>query len=340
MRWSTVFATLAAALISATANAGLTKPEISGLVEVEARSVEDFSGGKSTDLTLATMALRVDASLQQLITAHVGFLYEEDKTDFGLDEATITLGPSNGNSFTFGKMYIPFGRFDSLMVSDPQTLIMGESIETVMMLATDQPGGYASIYLFNGDSDETAVAAAGDDDTISGGFSFGRRDGDRYDLGVDYITNMGDSNTLQLLDTSPGSGTVGQVASSVPGVSIHLALRSGNTTFLAEQLMAMEAFSNGDLGGTVSKGEQPVATNIEIGFVREGGSVLAFGYQTTEEAQFIGMPKSVTSVVMRKAVMRGASLALEYAQMEDYSISDGGTGKTVDLFSLQIAMEF
>ncbi len=336
MKWRIWFAVLAVMLSSGSAAAGLATPEISGLVEMEAVSADDFNGDKTTDFTLATVQLNIDATLQQLISAHVSFLYEEDLTDFGLDEGTITLGPSGGKSFVFGKMYLPFGRYDSFMIRDPETLVLGETTETVMMLAADNKAGYGSIYLFNGDSEEASVVAAGNNDTISGGFSLGRRQGDQYDVGISYITNLGDSNTLQLL----GSGSVGVVNKGVPAASIHLNLHSGNTTFLAEQVMALESFENGDLGATVLNGEKPVATNMELGFVRQGGSVLAIGYQTTEQAQFIGLPKTVMSVVMRKAVMRGASFAVEYSQVEDYGVSDGGTGKSADVISLQVAMEF
>jgi len=336
MKWGVAAAGLLAAMLSGSVLAAVSNVEISGLVEVEAVSAEDFAGGNTADINLATVALRVDATLQKLISTHIGFLYEENQTDFSLDEGTITLGPSGGKSFIFGKMYVPFGRFDTFMISDSQTRVMAETVETVLMLAVENTSGYGSIYLFNGDSNESSVVAAGDDDTISGGLTLGRTDGERYDLGVDYITNIADSDTLQLL----GSGTVGEVASSVPGVSVHLKLRSGNTTFLAEQVMALESFSNGDLGGTVTNGEQPVVSNIELGFVRNGGSVLALAYQMTEQAQFIGLPETVTSIAMRKEVMRGASMALEYAQLEDYGVSKGGTGKTANVITLQVAMEF
>ncbi len=337
MKWNTAMAAIAAAWVSTAANAGLTTPEISGLVDMQAVSSEEFTGGKTLDMTLARVELNIDATMQQVMSAHLGFLYEEDKTDFGLDEGTITLGPSGGKSFIFGKMYLPFGRYDSFMVSDPQTRVIGETTETVLMLEADNAAGYGSLYLFNGDSNESSVVAAGNDDTISGGISLGRREGQQYDLGVSYITNIADSNILQELGTG---ATVGEVASSVPGATIHLIIRSATTTFMAEQVMALEKFSNGDLGGAVTNEEQPVVTNIELGFVRNGGSVLAFGYQTTEKAQFIGLPKSVTSLVMRKEVTRGASMALEYAQQEDYGVSDGGTGKTVEVITLQVAMEF
>lgn len=340
MKWSNWLYAIPFALVSFNASAGLTTPEISGLLDVRAISAEDFNGKKSTDIQLTKLELRVDATLQQLISAHIAFLYEEDRTDFQLDEGSIILGPSAGKSFVFGKMYLPFGRYDSFMVSDPQTLVMGETTETVMMLAVDNAAGYGSIYLFNGDSTESAVLAAGDDDTVSGGFNLGRREGDRYDLGMSYITNITDSNTLQRLESTPGSGNAGVVNKGVPGASVHLKMSSGKTTFIAEQVMALESFENGDLDGLVTSREQPTATNYELGFVREDGSVLAFGYQTTEDAQFIGLPKSVTSVVMRKEVMRGASMALEYAQIEDYATSAGGSGRTVDMISLQVAMEF
>lgn len=337
MKWSSWFVATIIALASGSVSAAGVTPEISGLLDFRAISAEDFNGNKTSDMQLTTVELSVDAALQQLISGHIAFLYEEDNTDFSLDEGTITLGPSAGKSFVFGKMYLPFGRYDSLMVSDPQTLVLGETTETVMMLAVENPAGYGSIYIFNGDSIESSELAAGDDETISGGFSMGRRQGEQYDIGIGYITNIADSNTLQELENG---GTAGEVNKSVPGASIHLMIRSGNTTFLAEQVMALESFDSGDLGNAAPNGKKPVATNIEVGFVRDGGAMLAFAYQTTEDAQFIGLPKSVTAVTMRKEVISGASMALEYAQIEDYETSAGGSGKTADVITLQVAMEF
>lgn len=337
---------LAALSVSSQLLAQMPELEIGGLVEVEASSLHDkitpvtdpAAPEKSNDVVLATVAVAIDALLNERVSAHVAFLYEEDATDFGLDEGTVTLGLSDSVSFTAGRMYVPFGRFDSFMISDPQTLAMAETVETVLMLSVENEGLYGSAYLFSGDSDEASEVDAGDDNGISAGFNLGFVRDELFDVGVTYISNIGDSDTLQELE--PNGGPVGVVDSSVAGASAYFAASLGNVTVLGEHLMALEGFSNGDLDGAVGNEEQPSASNIEIGVELAGGITVAAAYQKTDEARFIGLPETVTSASIAYEVMEGAVLAAEYAALEDYAVSDGGTGESAQVVTVQLAVEF
>lgn len=331
---------LAALSMSFGASAEIPEVEFGGVVEVEASSGEDFSGSKTSDIALATVELGLDASLNERVSAHVTFLYEEDATDFGLDEGTISYGLNDTVSLTAGRMYVPFGRYDSFMVSDPQTLVMGESVETVLMVSMENQGVYGSVYTFNGDSDKASTVADGNDNDMSFGFNLGYAVDEKFDIGISYTSNIGDSDTLQELEASPSGGTVGQVDSPVAGGSAHALINLGNVTILAEHVMAMSKFTNGDLDGTVTNEEQPSASNLEVGVALGKGWQLAAAYQKTDEALFIGLPETVVSGAVSYEMMPGASLSAEYASMEDYAVSDGGTGETANTLTLKMAVEF
>ncbi|MBI4793654.1 MAG: hypothetical protein HY789_13205, partial [Deltaproteobacteria bacterium] len=68
--------------------------ELSGLVEVEAFTAKDFAGGETSYITLATVALHLDAEHADWSRAHIVLLYEEGEEDEHviIDEATVTLG--------------------------------------------------------------------------------------------------------------------------------------------------------------------------------------------------------------------------------------------------------
>jgi hypothetical protein len=65
------------------------KISISGLIEVEAAFMDDETAAPnedSSDITLATVELGIDAKVNEHVKGHILFLYEEDETDFDVDE--------------------------------------------------------------------------------------------------------------------------------------------------------------------------------------------------------------------------------------------------------------
>ena len=116
---------------------GEAKVKVSGLIETEVGfSSADVNGNteKTSDTVLATIELAVDAELSDNVRGHILFLHEEDATPLEIDEGTITLGKDAGWSYTMGRMYVPFGAFETNMVSDPLTLDMGETRESAIDL--------------------------------------------------------------------------------------------------------------------------------------------------------------------------------------------------------------
>ena len=310
------------AALAAPAFAAEIPVNISGVVEVEAGTSEDTAGVTTTDIVLATVEMAVDAELNDKVSAHIAYLYEDGAT--GLDEGTITLKFNDTTSVVAGRTYIPFGDFSTNMVSDPLTLQLAETAEDVLMISMESGDVSGSIYTFNGEADE--VSEAPDDDALSFGANIAYA-ANGLTFGASYISNFADTDGLQ----EPGNN----IDSAVAGLGVNFGLSMNNFSFIAEHVAAAEAFTNGDVlaGATVANEETPVASNVEIAF-DTGSAVFAAAYQMTDEAEFLGLPETATSVAVSFDVMEGAGLGIEYIVTEDYAGLDDSA------FTMLLAVEF
>ena len=139
---------------------------MSGLIEVEAATTDNeeltdsSKNGHASDISVAKVELGIDATVNNWTEAHLLLLWEESSSDNNLtiDEATITIGNNDVTPwfFTAGRTVTPFGAFETNLVSDPLTLSIGETKETIVMLGYEHNGFTASAYAFNGDLDESS----------------------------------------------------------------------------------------------------------------------------------------------------------------------------------------
>ena len=310
--------------------------EITGVAEVEANFTQDtgFAPGVSeSDIALATVELGVDAAVSKDVSAHVLFLYEEDDTVFDVDEGNITVKLNETTSLTAGKMYVPFGNFESNMISDPLTLELGETNETVIQLGFESGAVTGSVYVFNGDSgkvgSDESVDGMGANVDMSGEFA-----GGELNLGASYISNIADSNALQEV------GGNAEVADTVPGYAFIANWSGGPLSVTGEYVAATTDFSAGDLGAIITAATTPTAMNIEFGYDLANGMTVAAAYQASSDARFLGLAEDGYLLSLSTEVAEGAALAVEYSMMNDYSVADGGTGESSSNLALQMAVEF
>ena len=65
----------------------------SGLIEVEAFTMDGYNGEDESDIVLATVELGVDAQIADWVSGQIVLLWEEDDTEpMDVDVGTITLG--------------------------------------------------------------------------------------------------------------------------------------------------------------------------------------------------------------------------------------------------------
>lgn len=321
------------------ADSWIDKIEIVGAVELEGAYSSPYTGDDTSDATVATAAIGVLSRVHDWVAAEIGLLYEEDDTPLEVDVAAITVGPPRGSwSFKGGQIYVPFGAFETNLISDPLTLEIGETRETAVQAGLQFDGFSATAYAFNGTNKD-----GGDDRIDNYGAAVGfTKEGENtgVSLGLGYINDIGDSDNLQ--DAIAGTLGSNVITEHVAGWTANAKFHYGPVTLVGEYLAALERFQAGEvLFGT--KGARPSGWNAEVAYgfrIADKDLTAAAAYQGTSEALALGLPRLRFLAGLSVAIAEHVSLAVEWAHDKDYSIGDGGTGREADTVTTQLAVEF
>jgi hypothetical protein len=308
-----------------------------GVLEVEAAYSDPYVGDSTSDVVLATAELGVGAQINAWVSGEITLLYEEDDTDLEVDVATVTVAPPEGAwSVTAGQLYVPFGSFETNLVSDPLTLEIGETRESAVQASIESSGLAGTFYVFNGSNKKDAGA---DDLVDNWGAALGyghEADGFSLSAGLGYINDIGDSDAIQ------DSLTSNSVQDHVPGWTAGAMIETGPFVVIGEYVAATEAFQATELDFN-GRGAEPKAWNIEAGYNFElagKGATFAVGYQGTDEALALELPEERILAALSVDVLDNTTLSFEVANDKDYYVADGGTGESANTATAQLAVAF
>jgi hypothetical protein len=332
--------------------------EIGGVIEAEMYVGENFDGNGYSDLILSSVEIALDAEITESIGGHILLLHEETssniphlhikgQTGLLVDEGYVEFGNSFLSSFSLqiGHIYIPFGSFESNMISDPFTLELGQSRESALVLTYDSTI-YASIYLFNGD----LIEVGGDDSIDNIGYSLGylyQGEDISFNVGVGYINNIKETDGMSasiidnreaILKTDPTAfDNTTAVLEYTAGFSGHIIFNWGSTTMIAEIVAAMDDFTNDELyDGRVAK---PSSSNLEIAYRISNDITIALGVQETVDlAKYLPENRALIGVTYQ--IDKATTFAFEIANDSDYTLADGGTGESASSTTLQFSTTF
>lgn len=315
--------------------------EITGAVEIEASRHDPFEGDATSDVAVATAAIGMGAQVNDWVSAEISLLYEEDDTDLEVDTASMTAGPSEGAwSVTAGQVYLPFGTFESNMISDPLTLEIGETRETAVQFDVSANGFSGSAFLFNGANDEGGKEEI-DGFGLAAGYAM---EGDErgFALNLGYVNDVGDSDGLEGV-IEENLGEEGVYASRVPGWTGSVILRFGAVSLIGEYLSAMDEFQPGEISFGEGRGAEPSAWGVEAGYGFSLGArdaTFALAAQGTDQAFNLELPESRWLASLSVDLADGVGGTLEWARDEDYDTTVGGAGSEADTVTAQVAVEF
>ena len=324
-------------IMSATAQA--QSLAVSGVVETEGVAARGYDNLFASDVTLATVEVAVGGDINKNTDLSIVLLHEEDSgVDAEIDSASVNFKSlPMGSTFTAGRQYLPFGQFESNMISDPLTLELAETRESAFFLDVPVLSGGIGIAMFQGDV-ATQLESNSHPDYMVGlnqGIEFGAGS---LNISAYYINSMAHSENIEgaLL-------TAGQTTRTVPGMGYAVSLALGNTQLIGECVGAQKAFDAADLSFN-GKGATPQTCHFEAGmsFAMAGKeATIAAGYQTSEQAfDALGLPKSRALLSTSLAINPNTTLAFEWANDTDYAQVDGGTGKQANTVTTQIAVSF
>lgn len=298
--------------------------ELTGTIEVEAgfASTDDED---TDDISLATMELGADITLDKGISGHFLYAWDEEAEEFEVDEAFITW-EKDAFSVIAGKQYVPFGTFETYMISDPLTLDLAETRDTAVTAAFETAGFSVAGYVFNGSADE----ADEDDRSNTFGASAGygmETESFSFSAGVDWINHLTESGGLQ--DALEESGS--DLDESTSGVAAHVIVKTGPVCLIGEYVTATDKIklTTGD------ELEEISAWAVEVGFeteINEKGAFVAAGVQGSDEAAGM-LAEDRYIVACGMDITDGAGIKAEYAHEE--------TGDDdADMFTVQLGLEF
>ncbi|MCG5512440.1 LbtU family siderophore porin [Ectothiorhodospira shaposhnikovii] len=330
---------LGGALAVTVTSAQAQMPELtwSGLLEIEANWAEDYEGGSGSDLNLATVELGLEARFNELLSARVLLLYEDDGEDseVEVDEAVISLGlpAMPGAYLEVGRQYVPFGRFETALVSDPLALELAETRETAALLGWESDQFYGAAWVFSGDTRDNLNGVG-----LNLGMLFDAGPVE-MDLGVAYTSTLGDSDTLQEVEAVVEGKRVG-------GYNAYVTAVHGPFTLAAEYVVAEKRFDAGQLEFN-GKGARPSVWGVELAWELDGLQrpvTLAAAAQGSSEAfieeDALELPRYRYLAGVSVALMDQLSLSFEYSHDRDYRERHGGTGDSANAFVVQLAAEF
>jgi hypothetical protein len=308
---------------------------LSGTIEIEAGFESfDSNGSDSSDISLATAELGIEAVPQDWISGFMLLSWDDDEDELIVDQAHVTLGNTDELPYylSAGKLYIPFGVFETMMISDPITLDIGEIVDNAIQVGMEINGFQAAAYLYNGEVDE-----ADDDDTISRfGFSLGyalEREEYTLNLGVDWTSNVLESGAL-----SKAVGDAGDLVGYVHGLAAHAMAAFGPVCLIGEYVYVTD---NIEIVGKDTI-KAPSAFALEAGYTFDVSgfeTTLALGYQASRDAAGI-LPETKYLASVGVGITDNLGLALEYATAEDYSAALGTKDDDLDTLTIQLAFEF
>lgn len=277
----------------------------SGVIEVEASNVDTTGSTTQKDVSTATVELGIAAEISSEVSAEIVLKYEDGASNdkMNVDTAIITLAPEGSPaSFTLGKTGVPFGVYDTNLVSDPITKTLGDTSDNGVIQADIEAGAVGiSAYAYNGD-------ANGKVDDFGINFGFGIED-----AGLSF--NLGHINRFQ--------------SEEVDALALSAMFETGPFTVIAEHVAANDKMANG---------KEPSASIFEIGYgTLLGGkaSTFAIGYQTSDEADSVSdMPEKRVAAALSVGIMENTGLGLELKKDTSYTNVD------TDTFTAKLSVEF
>ena len=314
----------------------------SALIEVEA-SYEDYNfhdpsvrDTDTSDLVLATVSIGFDVDIAKHVNGSLFFLYEEDDTEpMDVDEGIITIDGEDVVPLyvNFGKMYVPFGRFESYFIRDPLTLELGETNESAVVAGFRNDLVELSIGAFNGDIDETGDENHIDNYLASAIFTLPETTLPNFGLtaGISAISNIADSDNLQTVGTGVSAATI---KNHIRGFNTFIVASLLDRFFFnAEYLGAIDDFEAGELSFDSGKAYRPGVWTVELACGITDRLNFAVCYEGSNDCGDF-LPKKQFGGVVSYDLFKNTSVALEYLYGK-FENKD-----TRHLMTTQLAIEF
>ena len=332
------------------------KVEIGGVVELEFVHTSDYEGKSDNSFEAETVEIGIAAQIHEWVGGEIVLAWDGEAETVGVDVAALTVAQPDGMfSMTGGILYVPFGTFETNLLSDPLTLDIGEARETALQFGMEAEGVSASAFVFKGGNKR-----GGHDRIANYGFAAGfAYEGKEFELGANasYISDIAEADGFDLDADALEAGK------AVPGAHASVLAKWGPVSLIGEYVTALKSLQGAELGFRSKQrldengnpvldngepiydplGAKPSAWTVEAALtfeVMKSEITGAASYQRTREAVGLELPESRILVGVSVGIVEGVSAGAEIAFDKDYSEADGGTGENATGVTVRLAAEF
>ena len=256
---------------------------IGGAIEVQLASTNAAGEDGTIAGELAAVDLAVEAAINDEWSGTVAVTAGDDAIE--IDEAFLTYEPGGaGFSVTAGDTGVPFGVYDTNLISDPLTLSIGDTSGVSLTLAGEVSALNWSLFALNANefADVYGVAAG-----------FGAGSGDAtFGASVSFINDLSESEV--------GIEAMGMAASATASL--------GPATAIVEYVNAFDA---------VDSGAEPSAWSIEGAYglaLGDTEATLAVGYSATSDGDAAGLAETLMLLGISVSVWENVGVSLEWAR--------------------------
>lgn len=333
--------------------------ELSGKVEGQAVYQTPYQGSPKSDIQLSGAELETLIEISKYALGFMSFDYENSPLDPALINSNVGARIANsriflkrgfltiGNLdvvpvyFSIGQMFVDFGRYNSLLLTEPLTQAAGRTNARVMNLGYYHKGFAGSIYAFKGDANlgnSTRINNGG----VNASYKF-ERGNVKGEFGTGYILDISNAESFQFTGGPAGSfqgfGSSGAtnipatannevLVHLVPAMNFHGELDYKTFAFVAEFNSATHSYDVTNLSFN-GHGAKPKALHIEAQynytiFNKPGNIALAIG--KTWEALALNLPQKMIAAVINISFWKNTIESLEFRHDMNYPSFDTSSG--------------
>lgn len=294
---------------------------------------------KDSDVNLDTAEIDIGGNINDRLSVALAILYEEgEDVCFDVAEFEYSFESVEGLTLHGGQLYMPFGVFETALISDPLTLELGEISDAALGLKWSNDFVEVGAYAFGGDiNDETDDAEEMNWSAFAALTPF---DGLRLSAAV--LSDIGEAGMQDDIIDAVKNGVVDEETGDVVaegsydgavGLNFAAVAEFDAFTVAAEWVGAAEDM---ELNGEKSK---PQAWAIDVAWAVCDAWTLGARYEGSKEFRVEEMPETQFAVGAEWAFDDNIALALEYAWGRFEKI-DGERPDDRHALTTRVAVEF
>ncbi|MFW0028817.1 MAG: LbtU family siderophore porin [Coxiella endosymbiont of Dermacentor nuttalli] len=320
----------------------LPRATFSGKLEGQVAYESNAIGSKTANINFSGVELDIYIQGNSWTSGYMALNYDQDTlvhaSHILINHAFVTIGSLNRYPFyaSIGQIYVPFGRYSSLMITSPVTLELGRTRAQALIIGyqqTEKNSLHAAVYDYQELANNPSRSNQNNQWGVDVGYEFNT---DIHlhisgEVGIGLISNLSDSQRMQttvLLHDETLHHTV-------QAIDLYGSLTIDPMIFIIEYIGALRNFNIADVC-FANQGARPTAFHTEISYTFHTGSKsnsIGLGYDHTAQALALVLPQNRYSVFYNFNIWKDTNFTLEYRHDINYfqSITETNTSSHLSI---------